>query len=146
LLVFYDEAHKFAGSPAVRRQMGTLVRERRHLGVSVIVSSQDPLSVPEEILPLLDCVGVCRHDSREWSRQLGKVARALGGLGPERTRELPPGTLWLWARDWHVVDEGLTGPIEGPVLLDMRPRLSQHGGATRPAVAEAQGDAEGPDG
>src|SRR5581483_7843124 len=104
LVLFYDEAHKFSRSPVIREQMGTLVRERRHLDVNIIIASQDPPSVPQDILPLLDGIGVFTHESEVWSRCLGRACAALGQLTPRATSILPRGMMWFWARESRTVE------------------------------------------
>src|SRR5207237_396812 len=135
LVLFYDEAHKFAQSPVIREQMRTLVRERRHLDVNIILSSQDPPSVPQDLLPLLDGIGLFTHESEVWNRCLGRACHAFSELNTAATSVLPAGVMWFWSRDWLMFDQS-DGAFDGRLMLvDVRPRASHHGGATRRATA-----------
>jgi hypothetical protein len=139
LLLAIDEAHKFANHPPMAQLIENLVRERRHLRLSLILASQDPGSLPPRILPLLDTIGVLRMPSTEWLKDLAKHIGALRKLKPEHTENLPTGTLWFWAKEWLIIDEDLLDyetVREGPLLIEARPRIARHGGATRLAVTD----------
>jgi hypothetical protein len=138
ILLAYDEAHKFARNKAIREQMYTIAAERRHLNVSLVISSQDPLSVPEEILPLLDGIGVFQHQSPKWNKRLADVNAAFQVLTTQMTSLLRPGLMWFWAKDWAMTnfeEDGVTFAGR-PVLMETRPRAALHGGATLPAGPE----------
>jgi hypothetical protein len=133
MVVAYDEAHKFAKCQRIRAQMCTIVRERRHLGVSLLIASQDPLSIPEEILPLLDGIGVFQHESPEWNRRLAKANEAFAPLTAHATSVLPTGMMWFWARHWYMTQREADGVSfdRQLLLVQARPRVAQHGGQTR---------------
>ncbi len=118
---------------ALRAQLEYIVRERRHLRASVVVLSQDPMSVPPVLLSLLDAVGVFRTDAQAWLDHLGRQIAAFRGLRAEALTGLPAGHLLLWARDWW--EAGGRRELPGRLVhLSVRPRLSHHGGETRTAV------------
>jgi hypothetical protein len=130
LLVAIDEAHKFFIHTEMAQQLEYMVRERRHLGLNLLFGSQDPKSIPGEVLALMDLVGVLRHDSPEWNACLAKHIHRFKELKPRHTRDLRSGAMWLWAKDWKVMsekwDSGL--PLQ---LVMVRPRVTLHGGQTR---------------
>jgi hypothetical protein len=133
LLVVFDEAHKFAKSPIIRQQMQTLVRERRHLRASVILACQDPDSLPQEIIPMMNMVGVFHHDSAKWNRVLAEHIRQFAGIKVKLTSRLQRGQMLFWAREWYQ-EGGEYNFKEAPLVVNVRPRASQHGGKTRTAV------------
>jgi hypothetical protein len=128
LVLAYDEAHKFMGHAGLRRLIVTGVRERRHLHLSVLLASQDPQSLPEEVLPLLDMVGVFQHGSQEWNKHLGKHIAVFRELKASLTAKLPVGTMIFWAKEWIQYDEEMDDPRDTLHLIEVRPRVSYHGG------------------
>src|SRR5262249_51999925 len=70
LLLCIDEAHKLLANPELRTLIEHVIRERRHLRVSVILSSQDPLSIPHSTLAELDSVGLFQTASARSIRHL----------------------------------------------------------------------------
>ena len=133
VVVAYDEAHKFARCKMIRQQMITIAAERRHLGVSLLISSQDPTSIPEEVLPLLDGIGVFQHDSPGWNRCLAQANQAFGGLTTRMTSSLQTGQMWFWSKNWIMMNwENHGVDFHGHlILMEVRPRAAQHGGATK---------------
>ena len=59
-LVVFDEAHKYISESELIGQVVETIREMRHQATSVIIASQDPLSVPRAVVELtsvLICIG-----------------------------------------------------------------------------------------
>ncbi len=135
LLLLVDETHKFTDHPVVANQIEYFVRERRHLNLSLILSSQDPMSLPRSVIGQLDVVGVYRVDTQRWLDYLGQEIAAFRGVSVTEFVNLKPGQLWLWARHWH--EESGLEEMSGNTLvcITVRPRMSQHGGPGQP-VAE----------
>src|SRR5262249_25656656 len=52
LVVCFDEAHNVLPSKLLRRQIGVLIRERRHLRCTLVLSDQDLLKLEPELLAL----------------------------------------------------------------------------------------------
>ena len=78
-----------------------------------------------------DGIGLFTHESEVWNRCLGRACRALSELTTKATAILPSGVMWFWARDWLMFDRS-DGEFDGRLLLvDVRPRVSHHGGATQ---------------
>ncbi|MET7796704.1 methylation-associated defense system ATP-binding protein MAD8 [Streptomyces decoyicus] len=129
-LVVFDEAHKYADSGDLVTGLVSSVREMRHKGMSVLVASQDPPSVPSELIELSTHMVLHRFTSPAWLKHLQKVNAALSGLNPEKLAALKPGEAYVWSG--KATDEAF---VRGAVKVDCRPRVTQHGGATRTALS-----------
>ncbi|KUO11914.1 hypothetical protein AQJ58_12225 [Streptomyces sp. DSM 15324] len=128
-LVVFDEAHKYADSGDLVTGLVSSVREMRHKGMSVLVASQDPPSVPSELIELSTHMVLHRFTSPAWLKHLQKVNAALSGLNPEKLAALRPGEAYVWSG--KATDEAF---IRGTAKVDCRPRVTRHGGATRTAL------------
>jgi hypothetical protein len=128
-LVVFDEAHKYADSGDLVTGLVSSVREMRHKGMSVLVASQDPPSVPSELIELSTHMVLHRFTSPAWLKHLQKVNASLSGLNPEKLAALRPGEAYVWAG--KATDEAF---VRGTVKVDCRPRVTRHGGATRTAL------------
>ncbi|MFF7900612.1 hypothetical protein ACFZCV_17725 [Streptomyces sp. NPDC007920] len=127
-LVVFDEAHKYADSGGLVAGLVSSVREMRHKGMSVIVASQDPPSVPTALIELSSEIVLHKFTSPAWLKYLQKVNTALGGLTPQKMAALQPGEAYLWSS--KATDEAFT---LGTVKIQCRPRVTEHGGGTRTA-------------
>ena len=127
-LVVFDEAHKYIDSPDLVDGLVSSVREMRHKGMSVLVASQDPPSVPIKLIELSDVVILHKFNSPAWLRHMQKAAVSLTDLTP---RECP-----AFPRVRHTSGRASrpTGLHAEAVRLRMRPRITQHDGATKTAV------------
>ncbi|MFH8623695.1 hypothetical protein ACH4A8_17590 [Streptomyces vietnamensis] len=130
-LVVFDEAHKYADSGDLVTGLVSSVREMRHKGMSVLVASQDPPSVPSELIELSTHMVLHRFTSPAWLKHLQKVNAALSGLNPEKLAALRPGEAYVWSG--KSTDEAF---VRGMVKVDCRPRVTRHGGATRTALGQ----------
>lgn len=130
-LVVFDEAHKYIESPDLVAGLIEVVREMRHKGVSIMVASQDPPSVPVSLIELSSQIIMHKFNSPAWLKHIQKANAALGNLTPERMALLKAGEAYVWSS--KATDESFS---KGAVKLKCRPRVTQHGGATRVAVRE----------
>jgi hypothetical protein len=128
-LVVFDEAHKYIDSPDLVDGLVASVREMRHKGMSVLVASQDPPSVPIKLIELSDVVILHKFNSPAWLRHMQKAAVSLADLTPAKMASLAPGEAYVWSSKSTEPDF-----TRGTVRLRLRPRLTQHGGATKTAV------------
>ncbi|WP_258407461.1 methylation-associated defense system ATP-binding protein MAD8 [Streptomyces hygroscopicus] len=128
-LVVFDEAHKYADSSDLVAGLVSSVREMRHKGMSVIVASQDPPSVPTTLIELSSEIVLHKFTSPAWLKYLQKVNTALGGLTPQKMAALRPGEAYVWSS--RATDEAFT---QGTVKVLCRPRVTEHGGGTRTAL------------
>jgi DNA phosphorothioation-dependent restriction protein DptH len=116
--VVFDEAHKYIHSPDLVKELVETVREMRHKGMSVLVASQDPPSVP-----------VHKFTSPAWLRHLQKANSAFGTVTHERLADLRPGEAFLWAS--KATDDAFTRQM---MKIRTRPQLTRHGSTTKTAV------------
>ena len=130
-LVVFDEAHKYIESPDLVAGLVEVVREMRHKGTSIMVASQDPPSVPVSLIELSSQIILHKFNSPAWLKHIQKANASLGGLTPEKMAHLKPGEAYVWSS--KATDESFT---KGTVKVKLRPRVTQHGGATKTAVEE----------
>ncbi|WP_238911189.1 methylation-associated defense system ATP-binding protein MAD8 [Achromobacter xylosoxidans] len=130
-LVVFDEAHKYIESPDLVAGLVEVVREMRHKGVSIMVASQDPPSVPISLIELSSQILMHKFNSPAWLKHIQKANAALGNLTPERMALLKAGEAYVWSS--KATDDSFS---KGAVKLRCRPRVTQHGGATRVAVED----------
>jgi hypothetical protein len=128
-LVVFDEAHKYIESPDLVAGLVEVVREMRHKGTSVMVASQDPPSVPVSLIELSSQIVMHKFNSPAWLKHLQKANAALASLSAERMANLGPGEAFVWSS--KATDDAFT---KGAIKVRCRPRVTQHGGATRTAV------------
>jgi len=130
-LVVFDEAHKYIESPDLVAGLIEVVREMRHKGVSIMVASQDPPSVPVSLIELSSQIILHKFNSPAWLKHIQKANAALANLTPERMASLKAGEAFVWSS--KATDESFS---KGAVKVRCRPRVTEHGGATRVAVKE----------
>lgn len=130
-LVVFDEAHKYIESPDLVAGLIEVVREMRHKGVSIMVASQDPPSVPVSLIELSTQIIMHKFNSPAWLKHIQKANAALSNLTPERMAALKAGEAYVWSS--KATDESFS---KGAVKVRCRPRVTQHGGATRVAVKD----------
>ncbi|MCO6750943.1 ATP-binding protein [Streptomyces sp. IpFD-1.1] len=128
-LVVFDEAHKYIRSPDLVDGLVSSVREMRHKGMSILVASQDPPSVPISLIELSNHMVLHKFTSPAWLKHLQKANAALSALTAEKMASLNPGEAFLWSG--KATDEAF---VRGAVKLQCRPRVTRHGGATRTAI------------
>jgi DNA helicase HerA-like ATPase len=130
-LVVFDEAHKYIESPDLVAGLVEVVREMRHKGTSIMVASQDPPSVPVQLIELSSQIILHKFNSPAWLKHIQKANAALGDLTPEKMAHLRPGEAFVWSS--KATDEAFS---KGTIKLRCRPRVTQHGGATKTAVKD----------
>ena len=130
-LVVFDEAHKYIESPDLVAGLIEVVREMRHKGTSILVASQDPPSVPVSLIELSSQIILHKFNSPAWLKHIQKANAALTGLTPDMMAHLRPGDADIWSS--KATDEAFS---RGAIKIRCRPRVTQHGGATKTAVGE----------
>jgi DNA phosphorothioation-dependent restriction protein DptH len=131
-LVVFDEAHKYITDSDLVGQVVETIREMRHQATSVVIASQDPLSVPRAVVELTSVLLLHRMTSPQWLRHLKGAIGALEGVTEAQLGALQPGEALLWAQ--RSTDKRFT---QRPQRIKIRPRFSQHGGGTKTAVSGA---------
>lgn len=128
-LVVFDEAHKYIESPDLVDGLIESVREMRHKGMSVLIASQDPPSVPISLIELSSHVILHKFTSPAWLKHLQKAKTALADLSPAKLAALMPGEAFVWSGT--ATEDAFTRQA---VKVLLRPRVTRHGGGTRTAV------------
>jgi DNA phosphorothioation-dependent restriction protein DptH len=131
-LVVFDEAHKYMTESALIGQVVETIREMRHQATSVVIASQDPLSVPRPVIELTSILVLHRMTSPQWLKHLKSAIGALDELTEMQVAALKPGEALVWAQ--RSTDKRVSVQ---PQKLVIRPRFTQHGGGTRTAVEGA---------
>jgi hypothetical protein len=127
-VIVFDEAHKYMDNSRLTKAIVETVREMRHKGTSVIVASQNPPSIPREIIELSSVIIAHKFTSPQWLEHIRKVNAAFGkDLSPARLATLRPGEAFVWS-------SGGAEDFRRPQRVTMRPRLTRHGGATKRAA------------
>jgi DNA helicase HerA-like ATPase len=128
-LVVFDEAHKYIDSPDLVEGLVESVREMRHKGMSVLIASQDPPSVPIKLIELSDIVILHKFNSPAWLRHIQKATVSLADLTPARLASLSPGEAYVWSG--RATSSDFTRMA---TRVKFRPRITRHGGGTRTAI------------
>jgi hypothetical protein len=128
-LVVFDEAHKYISESDLISQVVETIREMRHQATTVIVASQDPMSVPRAIIELTSIVILHRMTSPQWLKHLRSAVVALEDVPDATVTSLQPGEALVWAQ--RSTDMRFT---LRPQKIRIRPRFTQHGGGTKTAV------------
>ena len=123
--IVFDEAHKYMDNKDLTNNIVTAIREMRHKGVSIMIASQDPPSLPNEIIELSSVVLLHKFNSPQWLKHIQKSINQLGSLSANDLSMLKPGEGFLWSS--KATELGITN---NPVKISTRPRFTKHGGAT----------------
>lgn len=123
--IVFDEAHKYMDNKDLTGNIVTAIREMRHKGVSIMIASQDPPSLPNEIIELSSIVLLHKFNSPQWLKHIQKSITQLSTLSPADMSSLMPGEGFLWAT--KSTDKGISVK---PVKISTRPRVTKHGGGT----------------
>ena len=127
--IVFDEAHKYMDNKDLTNNIVTAIREMRHKGVSLMIASQDPPSLPSEIIELSSIVLMHKFNSPAWLKHIQKSITALSHVQDTEMSVLSPGEAFLWS------NKSTDKQIETrPVKIITRPRVTKHGGATIRAV------------
>lgn len=123
--IVFDEAHKYMDNKALTNNIVTAIREMRHKGVSIMIASQDPPSLPNEIIELSSVVLTHKFNSPQWLKHIQKSITQLNPLQASDLSALNPGEAFLWATKSD--DKNITNK---PTKIFTRPRVTKHGGGT----------------
>lgn len=127
--IVFDEAHKYMDNKDLTGSIVTAIREMRHKGVSIMIASQDPMSLPNEIIELSSIVLLHKFNSPQWIKHIQKSITQFAPLSPSDLSALYPGEGFLWAS--KSTDKSL---MNRPVKISTRPRVTKHGGETQTAI------------
>lgn len=127
--IVFDEAHKYMDNKDLTSTIVTAIREMRHKGVSMMIASQDPMSLPTEIIELSSIMLMHKFNSPQWVKHVQKSITQLQTLSSSDMASLVPGEAYLWAT--KSTDKGVTNR---PMKISTRPRVTKHGGDTIKAL------------
>lgn len=127
--IVFDEAHKYMDNKELTNNIVTAIREMRHKGVSIMIASQDPPSLPNEIIELSTIVLLHKFNSPQWLKHIQKSLTQLNSLAAADMSVLKPGEGFLWASKSS--EPNITTK---PVKISTRPRVTNHGGVTKKAT------------
>lgn len=98
--VHIDEAHRYMGlngeSDALAREITDCARLMRHEGMRLLISTQSPKAMPEELLELTSLLIVHRFQSSDWHAYLAKKVPLPDGSF-ELIRGLAPGEALVYS-------------------------------------------------
>ncbi len=123
--IVFDEAHKYMDNKELTGNIVTAIREMRHKGVSIMIASQDPPSLPNEIIELSKIVLLHKFNSPEWVKHIQKSIAQFSSLKIADMIALKTGEAYLWSEK-----ASLNSISNNPVKISTRPRVTKHGGAT----------------
>ncbi|WP_242157325.1 methylation-associated defense system ATP-binding protein MAD8 [Aestuariivivens sediminis] len=123
--IVFDEAHKYMNNKDLTNHIVTAIREMRHKGVSIMIASQDPPSLPNEIIELSSVVLLHKFNSPQWLKHVQKSITQLSALTSNDMSTLTPGEGFLWST--KATEKGIT---HRPIKISTRPRVTKHGGGT----------------
>ncbi len=127
--IVFDEAHKYMNNKELVGSITTAIREMRHKGVSVMIASQDPMSLPTEIIELSSIVVMHKFSSPAWVKHVQKAITPLQTLTATEMASLGSGEAYIWAN--KATDKAIT---QRPIKISIRPRVTKHGGDTIQAI------------
>jgi DNA phosphorothioation-dependent restriction protein DptH len=128
-LIVFDEAHKYMGNRELTSYIVEAVRQMRHQGVSILIASQDPMSLPNAIIELSSITILHRFNSPDWVKHIQRSQTALSDLSPAQLQGLMTGEAFIWAN--KTTDNSFSSRA---VKIRCRPRATLHGGSTKTAV------------
>lgn len=123
--IVFDEAHKYMDNKDLTGTIVTAIREMRHKGVSIMIASQDPPSLPNEIIELSSILLMHKFNSPQWLKHIQKSITQLSVLTPSEMSSLVPGEGFLWST--KASENSITTK---PIKISTRPRVTKHGGST----------------
>jgi len=138
LLVDLDEAHTLMDGGLLEQVIETLLRRRRHLRAGVIACTHSPKAIKKHLLSLFEGVALYRSDDADGLKYLSEALSVFKYLTPDKVARLEPGTAIWWAARYFVVDRNPDSIMSGDAMsaVEIRPRVSHHGGATRRAIPD----------
>jgi DNA phosphorothioation-dependent restriction protein DptH len=128
-MIVFDEAHKYMDNSNLTDHIVDAIRQMRHQGVSILIASQDPPSLPNAIIELSSVVIMHRFNSPQWLKHIQKSITAFSEITSAQMASLGQGEAFLWA---NKATERIFS--QKSVRVRFRPRVTQHGGGTKTAA------------
>jgi len=139
-MVVIEEAHNYipergtgkaASTPIIR----TIAAEGRKFGLGLMIISQRPARVEKNVISQCNTQIIMRVTNPNDLKALSKGLEGMTGELEEEIKRLPAGTAMI-----------VSNEIERPVVVNIRPRKSKHGGTSTPIVVREEGAVAGPGG
>ena len=146
-LCVLDEAHKYmsddkAKSGMLAASVVETVRQMRHYGQRIAISTQSPTTLPPEVLELSSVVLCHQFHSQDWHDFLRKKI-PLPDDGFEVSQRLEPGEAIAFSKDLaNVTSNNEDEEPKAYMKLQMRMRLTADGGASRRPTQRREKDKE----
>lgn len=128
-LIVFDEAHKYMENSTLMKDVVEVIREMRHKGVSIMIASQNPPSVPNEIIELSNMLILHKFNTPAWLKHIQKAITAAGSLKPTQLNKLKAGEAYVWASK-----SNYSSFEQEAQRINIRPRITKHGGQTKRAT------------
>jgi hypothetical protein len=134
-MVVFDEAHEYVDCKQLVGELENALTQIRHDGLSFVLASQFPERIPKEIFRYLLTRLVFKLPTAEAINYLRNAAPNLQGLSLKRIAnlDLEQGVCFIQSDD-----DCTDSSLRTPQLLEVRPRLSLHGGATIRQLASVE--------
>lgn len=154
-LCVFDEAHKYlsgAKSLGLTNAIVDTVRQMRHYGMRVAISTQSPVALPPEVLELTTIAILHRFHSRDWFEYISKKIPLQPDISLAQVQQLEPGQALVFAST-HELDTAVNAtddciggkdgghgsdfvdlvanPPTSVFKVQLRKRLTGDGGASR---------------
>lgn len=129
--IVFDEAHKYMNNKQLTQNIVTAIREMRHKGVSLLIASQDPPSLPNEIIELSSVLVMHEFRAPQWLKHVQRSLEPTARLTAQELSSLKAGEAYVWA-----AKANSKSISQQPVKITIRPRATKHGGATIKAGAK----------
>ena len=123
--IVFDEAHKYMNNRQLTQNIVTAIREMRHKGVSLLIASQDPPSLPNEIIELSSVLVMHEFRSPQWLKHVQRSLEPTARLTAQELSNLKAGEAYVWA-----AKASSKSISQQPIKITIRPRVTKHGGAT----------------
>ncbi|KAF8586234.1 hypothetical protein K439DRAFT_1387349 [Ramaria rubella] len=121
-IIVLDEAHKYltssGSSSRLTESLLSVVRQQRHLGVRVIISTQEPTVVPATFLDLCSFIIAHRFSSPKWLGHLKEHISAVDTKSYSKVLTLRRGEAMIFSPASLMLRPSLADP-QTDVLLDM---------------------------
>ena len=134
-----DEAHKYLQSSGdqLTGAIVELVRQMRHHGMRIVVSSQSPMTLPDELFELATVCIMHQFHSEDWFRRL-RAKLPLAANAFERIVEQRTGEATVFCSRWDSTFEKFDHLGPGVRQVKIRPRITCDGGRSMIALGDGR--------
>jgi hypothetical protein len=126
-MIVFDEAHEYVDSKDLIGELENSITQIRHDGLSFVLASQFPERIPERIFKYLLTRLIFKLPTANAINYLRRAAPNLQSISPQRVSnlDLEQGVCFI-----QTDDDCTDSLLKVPQLLEVRPRCTQHSGAT----------------